>query len=316
MEDVFKKYNVCDDIQELIWLNLHKSYIKKINYCINTFIGYNKNYNYNDVNNIILSLNKYFVFRKKVLYQYEYRTQNRERTDNLVIDLKNKVVNFNGYEFYTTINKYSNITNNTYFNNYYPYDKVKVHKYKFGKYGLWVVDDYFHKNLAIQKIYEILYDRQNRNIFYDNDNHITDGKLINDNIIDGMICNDREVILKRVYNNLKNSGLYPNGLVNHQPVNTDNYTNFKEDYSRLCESYNDICVMELYIENDIHKNLTKKKSNYFVNRRHLLLNHYCYTKEELIFKLKENKIRGISRLNKRELMTKLIKIKDNYGIKE
>lgn len=68
MEQLYKKYNVINDIQHIINLKVHQSYQKDINFVIDNIIGFNKEFinKWINTNELYLILNKYFVFRKKI----------------------------------------------------------------------------------------------------------------------------------------------------------------------------------------------------------------------------------------------------------
>jgi hypothetical protein len=68
MESVFNKFKICLDIRDKIYNDLHNSQVKEINDVIKTMIGFNKDFNYNDVNGIVLYINKHFVFRQRQVF--------------------------------------------------------------------------------------------------------------------------------------------------------------------------------------------------------------------------------------------------------
>lgn len=56
MNDVFKHFNVCDDVADMICHNLHQSYQKEINNHISVIVNWNENFDYWKLHNLRIPL--------------------------------------------------------------------------------------------------------------------------------------------------------------------------------------------------------------------------------------------------------------------
>jgi len=319
MEMVYKKFGICDDIQYLIDKQIHIGYIKMINEDIETLIGFNSKFNYSCINNVILHINKKCVFRKHASNKYHYCCYSCSENKTKFYDLDNKNINYHTNKVKFILSKEQEITE--YYNQYNRYYRVISKVIQFENYNLKVLNSYLEKNRLIHSsIIELKKDMNYNNYYNDDgkkyyknlDKNVCNDRLMENDIetIEMIFCKSREEFYNIVYNEYENYDNIPNNFINVIQNNNFNQQTFLNIFKsqRWEKKRNEI--LEYYLNNDLHSR--KKEYHSYFEQPHRLLHYNCYRKDDLIKLCNDNKLRGISRLNKNQLVNRLMKMEDDY----
>lgn len=324
MELVYKKFGVCEDIQYLINKQVHIGYIKLINEDIKTLIGYNPTFNYSCINNIILHINKKCIFRKSIhmrnyccCYNYNNCCCGAINKKTKFHNLDNKNIIYHTNKVKITLSQHQERTD--YYSMYNKYHRIISKVINLDNYNLKVFNSYLEKNRLIhstiiqiekntEKDLNILYkkngDRRDDNL------DLYEFKKTNIETIEKILCKSRDEFYNIVYKEYQNFDNLPNNFVNViMNMNFNENTFLKIIKSPRYHQKNQE-ILEFYLNNDLHSR--KNKFNFYFERPHRLLHYNCYRKDELIKICNDNKLRGISRLNKNQLVNRLMKMEDNY----